>query len=98
MPARVVRESCPLDAACELVLVDLVERRRALSARGIDRLIKVARTIADLDGQHAIDASCLYQAAGFRAVDPVAEFAVPLEGCDESTRQNDLQAAAAARS
>jgi magnesium chelatase family protein len=73
MTAKVVRESCPLDEASERALADLVERRHLLSARGIDRLIKVARTIADLDGQDAIDARCLYQAWGFRALDPVAE-------------------------
>ena len=48
----------------------LVERRRAFTARSIDRLIKVARTIADLIGQDDIDAGCLLEAAAFRAIDP----------------------------
>jgi magnesium chelatase family protein len=85
MTANMLRESCPLDEACERVLADLVERRRQLSARGIDRLIKVARTIADLDGQEAIDAGCLYQAWGFRALDPVAE-SLAGEACYEPAR------------
>jgi magnesium chelatase family protein len=79
MTAKVLRESCPLDDACERALADLVERRRVLSARGIDRLLKVARTIADLDGRDVIDVGCLHQAWGFRGVDPVAETFVPLE-------------------
>ena len=66
MTARVLRMTCPLDGACERTLAELVERRRVMSARAIDRLIKVARTVADLAGQDAIDAGCLLEAAAFR--------------------------------
>jgi hypothetical protein len=47
-----------------------------MSARSIDRIIKVARTIADLLGQDAIDRGCLIEAAGFRAVDPTADVVI----------------------
>ena len=81
MTSKVLRESCPLDAAAEAFLRTLVEERRSLSARSIDRLIKTARTIADLLGQDAIDAACLREAADYRAVDPVADiFAAPPPG------------------
>jgi predicted ATPase with chaperone activity len=43
------------------------------TARSIDRLIKVARTCADLEEKDEIDADCLYEAAGFRDVDPAAD-------------------------
>jgi magnesium chelatase family protein len=73
MTSQVLRATCPLDARAERALVDLVERRRSLSARSIDRVLKVARTIADLEGQERIDAACIDEAARYRAVDPLAD-------------------------
>ncbi len=73
MTSAVLRATCRLDAPCERTLVDLVERRRSFTARSIDRMIRVARTIADLLGQDAIDAGCLLEAAAFRDVDPTAD-------------------------
>jgi magnesium chelatase family protein len=69
MPSSVMRATCRLDADAEATLIELVEKRRAVSARVVDRIIKVARTIADVLGQDAIDAGCLEEAAGFRAID-----------------------------
>jgi magnesium chelatase family protein len=81
MSAKVLRESCPLDDECERFLKELVEQRRAMSARSIDRLIKVARTIADLVGRDSIDCECLHEAANYRAVDPTADiFSAPPPG------------------
>jgi len=73
MPAAVLRATCRLDGLGERTLADLVERRRTFTARSIDRLIKVARTVADLMGQDEVDAGCLLEAAAFRDVDPTAE-------------------------
>jgi magnesium chelatase family protein len=73
MTPRVLRESCPLDADCEAFLKVLVEERKSMSARSIDRLIKVSRTIADLLGQDRIDTACLDEAARYRAIDPTAD-------------------------
>jgi magnesium chelatase family protein len=70
MTTSIMRATCKLDDIGERTLADLVDRRRSLSARSIDRLLKVARTIADLLGQEDIDAGCLNEAAAFRAVDP----------------------------
>jgi len=73
MPSAVMRATCPLDSLGERTLAQLVEHRRSFTARSIDRLIKVARTIADLVGQDSIDAGCLLEAASFRDVDPAAD-------------------------
>jgi len=72
MPSAVMRATCPLDSLGERTLAQLVEQRRSFTARSIDRLIKVARTVADLMGQDDIDAGCLLEAAAFRDVDPTA--------------------------
>jgi len=73
MPSAVQRATCKLDSLGERTLADLVEKRRSFTARSIDRLIKVARTIADLLGQDDIDAGCLLEAAAYRDVDPTAD-------------------------
>jgi len=75
MTSAVLRATCGLDATSERELAQLVEQRRSLSARSIDRMIKVARTVADLDGQDEIDAGCLREASAYRAVAATAELA-----------------------
>jgi magnesium chelatase family protein len=70
MTTSVLRATCQLDDAGERMLADLVEARSTFTARSVDRLIKVARTIADLTNQDAIDAECLREAASYRDVDP----------------------------
>ncbi|MBL9015460.1 MAG: YifB family Mg chelatase-like AAA ATPase [Myxococcales bacterium] len=72
MTSRVMRATCKLTNAAEDALHDLVHARGTLTARGVDRVIKCARTIADLDGCDAIDPDHLAEAAGFRAIDPLA--------------------------
>ena len=74
MTNAVLRATCRLDGGSERELIQLVERRRTYTARSVDRLIKVARTIADLLGQDSIDAGCLAEAASYRDVDPTADF------------------------
>jgi hypothetical protein len=63
----------------------MVLRRAPLSARSIDRLLKVARTMADLDGNDAIDPDTLRDAARYRAVDPAADVVVPAAPTPAST-------------
>jgi magnesium chelatase family protein len=43
--------------------------REELSGRGLQRVVRVARTIADLDGSESIEATHILEALGFRAAD-----------------------------
>jgi magnesium chelatase family protein len=66
-PAR-IREFCPLDQAAERTL-ELAVRRLSLSARAHDRLLKVARTIADLAGSPQVASKHLAEAIQYRSLD-----------------------------
>ena len=68
MNARMLREFCPLDQVAR----ELLERamvRLDLSARAYDRIVKVARTIADLEGTADIGAAHLAEAINYRSLD-----------------------------
>jgi magnesium chelatase family protein len=73
MPPSVQRETCKLDSTGERMLASIVAERRSFTARSVDRLIRVARTLADLEGLDAITEDNLFIASRFRDVDPVAE-------------------------
>ena len=63
-----LRERCPLvQAARELLERAMV--RLDLSARAYDRIVKVARTIADLEGTADIGAAHLAEAINYRSLD-----------------------------
>jgi magnesium chelatase family protein len=49
MPPQSIRKFCEISADCERLL-ELAMTQQWLSARAHDRILKVARTIADLDG------------------------------------------------
>jgi magnesium chelatase family protein len=66
LSGRSLRASCGLDALASRRLVQLSEHER-LSGRGTERLLRVARTIADLDGVGVVDARQLEEAARFRS-------------------------------
>ena len=68
MSSRLLRELCPLDAASAAILRTAIERL-GLSARAHDKAIKVARTIADLEGAEAIRAEHIAEAAQYRTLD-----------------------------
>jgi magnesium chelatase family protein len=70
-PAPSCAPPAKLDSLGERTLAELVEQRRTVTARSVDRLIKVARTVADLMSQDDIDAGCLLEAAGSRDIDPL---------------------------
>ena len=68
MGARLLREICVLDAECTELLRTAMDRLN-LSARAYDRILKVARTIADLDSSPAIRTEHLAEAIQFRSLD-----------------------------
>ena len=65
LQGRALSRHCALDAA-GLRILDAAGRRFRLSARSCHRLMKVARTIADLAGDEAISANHLAEAVQFR--------------------------------
>lgn len=69
MPPSVLRATCQLTTGAERALVRLDQVRGGMTARSVDRLIRVARTIADLLGRDDIDQDCVYEAAAYRALD-----------------------------
>lgn len=69
MSPRAMRATCKLTDDAERTLARLHQIRRGMSARTVDRLIKVARTIADLSDQDEIDAGCIGEASAYRALD-----------------------------
>jgi magnesium chelatase family protein len=63
---RSLRAACRLDPVTTARAIQLAERE-GLSGRGTERLLRVARTIADLAGTEAVGTSHLDEAARFRA-------------------------------
>lgn len=63
-----IRKHCRLDAAGENLLAGAV-RQLGLSARAYHRILKVARTIADLDHQDNIASNHLLEAIQYRSLD-----------------------------
>ncbi|MCW5828936.1 MAG: YifB family Mg chelatase-like AAA ATPase [Deltaproteobacteria bacterium] len=62
------REQCPLAPEAERLMERVVDRL-GLSARAWDRIIKVGRTIADLDGSDIIGPAHLAEAVQYRSLD-----------------------------
>ncbi len=67
-PAGTIRKLCALDDAGERTL-EMAVRRMGLSARAHDRILKVARTIADLGGSEAVAAKHVAEAVQYRSLD-----------------------------
>jgi magnesium chelatase family protein len=68
MGPREIRQHCAVDADGQALLKAAVDRL-GLSARGFDRLLKVARTIADLDAMPKILVRHLAEAVQYRSLE-----------------------------
>jgi magnesium chelatase family protein len=68
MGARQIEQYCPLSEECRRTLEKILDRM-GLSARAYTRILKVARTIADLAAEPDILPAHLLEAAGFRFLD-----------------------------
>lgn len=68
MPARLIRKYCPLETAA-LAMLEAAVEKWALSPRAYHRILKVARTIADLDGVEGIAEAHVAEAIRYRALD-----------------------------
>ncbi|MGA2270779.1 MAG: YifB family Mg chelatase-like AAA ATPase [Bryobacteraceae bacterium] len=68
MPSRMIRKQCALDDSGERTL-EMAVRRMGLSARAHDRILKVARTVADLDESESVSAKHVAEAVQYRSLD-----------------------------
>jgi magnesium chelatase family protein len=68
MSSAMLREFCPLTAESR-TLLDRAMERLQLSARAYDRIIKVARTIADIEGAQDIAPTHISEAITYRSLD-----------------------------
>jgi len=68
MSSREIRQFCGLNKAC-LTLLKASVNELGLSARAHDKILRVSRTIADLEGTATIDACHINEAINYRMLD-----------------------------
>jgi len=68
MESQMIREICTIDEKAKSLL-KMAITQQGLSARAYDRILKVARTIADLDDNPQIDTPHIAEAIGYRSLD-----------------------------
>lgn len=68
MTSRLIRKYCVIDAASKSLLENAITRL-GLSARAYDRILKVSRTLADLEGKESIEPTHVSEAIQYRTLD-----------------------------
>ena len=68
MSSRHIRRYCRIDTAAHALLETAIDKL-GLSARAHNRILKIARTIADLDNQTEIDVGHVSEAVQYRSLD-----------------------------
>ncbi|MFM7195753.1 MAG: ATP-binding protein, partial [Bacteroidota bacterium] len=68
MPSAMVKEKCAISEEGRSILKQAMEKL-GLSARAYDRILKVSRTIADLDSAEQISTAHLAEAINYRSLD-----------------------------
>ena len=68
IPPAMLQQFCPMEEPAVALLRGAFERLN-LSARAYDRIVKIARTIADLDGKEMLSAEHLAEAIQYRSLD-----------------------------
>jgi magnesium chelatase family protein len=68
MTPRQIKEHCPLEKEAEAILKSAIVHLK-LSARAYDKVLKVSRTIADLEGSDLILGRHVAEATQYRSLD-----------------------------
>jgi magnesium chelatase family protein len=68
MSGEMLKKYCVLDAESEKIIKDAFSKLN-LSARAYTRILKVARTIADLAGEEKISVNHIREALQYRSLD-----------------------------